>query len=1024
MLSINNPEPVCEPATVDLTDATIISGSTEGLVYTYFTDDLALQAVADPTAVAGGIYYIKGTETATECFDIQPVTITVYNQIGSNYPTNYINGTVCAKVNENGTAVLTAPAGAVFISVDFASYGNPTGSCPDFIMGSCHAATSQTVVEGYLLGKNSAAIPAKNTIFGDPCSGTAKRLYIKATYSNTGTVPDPICAGTASGTITGSLPTGGSGTYVYLWESSVTSATDGFAPAAGINDAQDYSPGALDQTTWFRRTVTSACATSISQAAMVKVNELLVPDVQIDAPSEVIAGTQITLTAIPVNEGTSPTYQWYNYTTVIGNSSELTYLPADGDEITVEMTSSETCLAANPVTSNPINITVNPAVSVLITDPAAVCAPATVDLSDPAITDGSTQGVDYTYWEDAEATIPYSSYLTATNGTYYIKGTMPATGVFDIQPVTVTVYNQIGNNYPTNYINGTVCATVNENGTAVLTAPAGAVFISVDFASYGNPTGSCPDFIMGSCHAATSQTVVEGYLLGKNSAAIPAKNTIFGDPCSGTAKRLYIKATYSNTGTVPDPICAGTASGTITGSLPTGGSGTYVYLWESSVTSATDGFAPAAGINDAQDYSPGALDQTTWFRRTVTSTCATSISQAAMVKVNELLVPDVQIDAPSEVIAGTQITLTAIPVNEGTSPTYQWYNYTTVIGNSSELTYLPADGDEITVEMTSSETCLAANPVTSNPINITVNPAVSVLITDPAAVCAPATVDLSDPAITDGSTQGVDYTYWEDAEATIPYSSYLTATNGTYYIKGTMPATGVFDIQPVTVTVYSQIGNNYPTNYINGTVCATVNENGTAVLTAPAGAVFISVDFASYGNPTGSCPDFIMGSCHAATSQTVVEGYLLGKNSAAIPAKNTIFGDPCSGTAKRLYIKATYSNTGTVPDPICAGTASGTITGSLPTGGSGTYVYLWESSVTSATDGFAPAAGINDAQDYSPGALDQTTWFRRTVTSECLRNTSEVAQITVVDCPAALVSALSAPKSAEIVSPFIDVSAN
>lgn len=92
-----------------------------------------------------------------------------------------------------------------------------------------------------------------------------------------------------------------------------------------------------------------------------------------------------------------------------------------------------------------------------------------------------------------------------------------------------------------------VCGTANEGGTITLTAPAGNVFISIVFASYGTPNGSCGSFTVGACHATNSVSIVEGVFLGQNSASIGANNTVFGDPCSGTAKRLYIEATYAAT---------------------------------------------------------------------------------------------------------------------------------------------------------------------------------------------------------------------------------------------------------------------------------------------------------------------------------------------------------------------------------------------------------------------------------------------------------------------------------------------
>jgi hypothetical protein len=91
------------------------------------------------------------------------------------------------------------------------------------------------------------------------------------------------------------------------------------------------------------------------------------------------------------------------------------------------------------------------------------------------------------------------------------------------------------------------CGTAAENGTVVINAPAGHVFTRVVFASYGNPTGSCPTYSTGGCHATNSVSIVEGYALGQTSVSIPATNAVFGDPCPGTPKQLYVALASQST---------------------------------------------------------------------------------------------------------------------------------------------------------------------------------------------------------------------------------------------------------------------------------------------------------------------------------------------------------------------------------------------------------------------------------------------------------------------------------------------
>ena len=57
-------------------------------------------------------------------------------------------------------------SGSFIASIDFASYGQPTGTCGSYSLGSCHAASSLAVVQTLCLNRSSCSIPL--TSFGPP----------------------------------------------------------------------------------------------------------------------------------------------------------------------------------------------------------------------------------------------------------------------------------------------------------------------------------------------------------------------------------------------------------------------------------------------------------------------------------------------------------------------------------------------------------------------------------------------------------------------------------------------------------------------------------------------------------------------------------------------------------------------------------------------------------------------------------------------------------------------------------------
>jgi hypothetical protein len=158
------------------------------------------------------------------------------------------------------------------------------------------------------------------------------------------------------------------------------------------------------------------------------------------------------------------------------------------------------------------------------------------------------------------------------------------------------------------------------------------------------------------------------------------------------------------------------------------------------------------------------------------------------------------------------------------------------------------------------------------------------------------------------------------------------------------------------ITLMVPVGTGIP-----GTAFGVVSEGGSMHLQAPAGAYFTKVTFASYGNPSGTVGSYVQGSCHAASSDSIVKALVIGNNDVTIPASNDLFGEPCDGTAKRLAIQAEYEY-GNITD------------------------YLWSTGATTNAITVAPSANttytvaVTDANGCKNN-VSKTIHARHTVTS-------------------------------------------
>jgi hypothetical protein len=281
-VTTTNPAEVCAPATVNLTLPAVTAGSSNNLIYTYFSDLAATIAVADPAAVASsGTYYIKGTNTETGCYDIKPVMVVVNPLPAATI--SYPNSPYCTR--GTATVIQTGVAGGTYSSdaglsispvtgaIDLAAstpgshivtYSFSDGTCPNTTIASITVNATTMPAALADITAQCSVIPTAPTL-SDPCAGdltattttifpiTAQGTtvvtwtfhygngYTQTAIQNviiTNTTPDFVaipafCAGSAAPALATTSPNGITGTWSPAIVSNTSDGTYIFTPDAG-----------------------------------------------------------------------------------------------------------------------------------------------------------------------------------------------------------------------------------------------------------------------------------------------------------------------------------------------------------------------------------------------------------------------------------------------------------------------------------------------------------------------------------------------------------------------------------------------------------------------------------------------------------------------------------------------------------------------------------------------------------------------------------------------------------------------
>ncbi|PIQ22339.1 MAG: hypothetical protein COW65_03765 [Cytophagales bacterium CG18_big_fil_WC_8_21_14_2_50_42_9] len=537
-----------------------------------------------------------------------------------------------------------------------------------------------------------------------------------------------VCQGqTISNPITGSLPEGGNGSSpLYVWQQSTSGDENSFTTAPGTNNSRNYTPPALTQATWFRRLVTiGSCAPDTSNIVMITVTPPITNNTlnNISGSQNIICEGEEAPEITGSQPATGAIISWESSTT---SATATDFVPATG--INNEANFSPGALAQTTWFRRRLTVggctDVTAAVEITVT-------PA-LDPTTNTITGDQT-------------------YCSTNTAPAQLTGSAPSGG--NVTPVYQWQISLTGND--------------------------------ADF-------GPAPGTNTGQNYTPPALTQTTWF---RRSVTAGNCDPVYSNNVSITVVPTIADNTITATQTT---VCRG-SNATLTGSTPTGGSGTPVYLWESSTTSATAGFNPAIGTNNEINYTPATIVQPMWFRRTVTSSgtdCPPVASNVVAITIEELPAVPV-VEAPAvRTCAGSSATLRVT----STGANYEWYTEETggtPVSYDRVFITPPLTSDIIYyVQAISQNQCVSAS---RTPVRVTVTPF--------AANAG------RDTTIIEGQTYGLQATggtqyVWTPAEglnnSTIP-NPVARPTRTTTYTVTVTTEDGCTDTDEVTITVMPRV---------------------------------------------------------------------------------------------------------------------------------------------------------------------------------------------------------------------------
>ncbi|MES2591461.1 MAG: PKD-like domain-containing protein [Bacteroidota bacterium] len=881
---------------------------------------------------------------------------------------------------------------------------------------------SAPVVTGGLTGGSAQAVgqPSISQTLTNPANTSQTATYtvtpaagscVGATFTVTVTVnPTPaitvqtstICSGSAF-TVTpangadGIVPAG----TTYTWSSPVV--TGGLTGGSAQGSAQSSisqtltNPTNTAQTAIYTVTPLSGSCTGATFTITVTVD----PRPAITAQTPITcSGTVFTVTPVNITDGIVPagtTYTWLSPVVtggVTGGSGQFSQASVS-QTLTNPTNSAQTATytvvpTAGTCIGSPftVTVTVNPLPS--ITNQTAVSCSGTAFTASPA---NGTNGI-----VPAGTTYTWSAPLVTGGVTGGSAQAIPQSSISE------TLVN------PTNIAQTATYTVTPTSGSC--TGPTFTVTVTVD------PTPSVTDQIPVICSgtaftitpvnitdgilpAGTTYTwlapIVSGGVSGGSAQAVPQSSIseTLTNPTSADQLATYTVtpvagsctgSTFTITVTV-NPVPSALAqtpsacSETAFNGTPADGGGNIIpsgttYTWPAPVVTGgiTGGGAQTAQPSISETLTnPTSAGQTATYTVTPTSGSCTGNAFTVTVTVN----PKPAVNALTDITCSeSAFMVTPLDGIDGIVPAGTGYTWTApvvtggITGGTAQLVPQASISETLTNPSNIPQTATyTVTPISGSSctgltftLTVTVNPKPTVITTDPATVCAPATIDLTLPGVTAGSTAGLTFTYFTNAAATThTVDSSAVTTSGAYYIVG-LTGLGCSDTTAVTVTV------NLPA--VGGVV-----EGDTTVCPGSNGDTLILTDYVGtiqkwqYSIDQGTSWIDIVNT-------TAQQSYL---NLTTTTWYRALMATTCTGAISeeaRITVDTSASSAGGVVsspiDTVCRGSNNDTLTLTGQTGA----VLRWEYSIDGGTTWIA---SNNTTNMYIYTNLTTTTIFHAVV---------------------------------------------